>query len=194
MPNSIRVDWTQDHEFLRLVRNRTARRTRHYRGIDDPLEPLSVVWAGLDCQFMDGQILEGNEIGRMLKILDRNVSSYFRSRGSRPIEQPNPSCFDHNDVESVKSTLNAPHQEAIQQEHLRLIDAKLSEMLPKRAEAVRSYFGFPDAPDWAEYVRLSGTSRQNVTKHLKRGLEELKPLIASFFPDAIRDGCINPRP
>jgi DNA-directed RNA polymerase specialized sigma24 family protein len=142
-----------------------------------------VVWAGLDDEFMDGQILVGKEVGRMLKILDRKVSNYFRSRGTRPIKQPSLSNFDHNDIENLKSALAPPYQEAIQQEQLRLIDAKLSELPSHMAEAVRSRFGFPGAPKWAEFIQASGTTRQNVTKLVSRALKKLKLVL----PDSLHE-------
>jgi hypothetical protein len=80
MPHSIRFDLTQGSEFLQLVRDRTSRKTLRRRGIDDSLEPLSEVWAGLNDEFLQGQILEGKEVGRLLTIIDRRVSNYLALR------------------------------------------------------------------------------------------------------------------
>jgi hypothetical protein len=196
MLDSILVDWTQGSEFLRLVRNRTASKTCLRRGIDDPLEPLSEVWLGLNDEFVDGQTLEGEEVGRMLTIIDRRIANYFKSKGARAIEQLSLSHFDPPvdtaAITYVRSDLKPPHQVVIQQEQYGLIDAKLFEMTPRRSEAVRSRVGFPDALEWTEHVKAMGTTRQNVSKHLKRGLEELKPLIASLFSEAICVRRSNP--
>jgi hypothetical protein len=194
MPDSIRVDWTPGSEFLRLVQARTARKTSSYRWFDDLQDPLSEVWAGLKGEFMDGQILEGSEVGLLLTITDRRVSNYFNSPGATPIQQPSLSDFDPTDIEDVKSALDSPYQVAIRQEHLGLIDAKLSEMPPHWAEAVRSLLEYPGAAEWADLARISGTTRQNVAKRAKKGLRKLAPLIADLFPESIRVGRVNPGP
>lgn len=50
----------------------------------------------------------------------------------------------------------------------------LSETSPWRAAAVRSQFGLSGAPDWAEFVKGSGTTRQNLAKHARNGLRDIK--------------------
>jgi hypothetical protein len=73
MPHSIRFDLTQGSECLQLVQDRTSRKTLRRRGIGDSLEPLSEVWAGLNNKFPQGEILDGNQVGRLLTIIDRRV-------------------------------------------------------------------------------------------------------------------------
>jgi DNA-directed RNA polymerase specialized sigma24 family protein len=178
MRDSIRMDWTPGSDFLRLLQARIARKALLYPGIDDRLEPFSEVWVGLHHEFMDGQILEGREFGRMLTIIDRRVSNYFRSQGARPIEQLSLSEFHPQDIETAKSAVDSPLEAALQQEQYRLIDEKLSELPPHWAEAVRSRYGYPGAPEWAELVKTSGTKRQNVDKYAKRGIEKLRSMFS----------------
>jgi hypothetical protein len=142
-----------------------------------------MIWAGLNTEFPEGKILKGNEIGRMLKILDRKISNYYRSPGSRPIQQPSRSYFEENDMNNIKLTLAVPSEELFQTEVSDLINEKLSELPSHIAEAVRARFSFPGAPKWAEYVQSSGTTRQNITKLVDRALKKLKRVL----PDSLRE-------
>jgi hypothetical protein len=159
---------------VKLIQKETARMTSRRRQHGDPLEPLSEVWIGLRSEFAEGRVLMEEEIGLMQIIIARRILNYLNSKGGRRPRQPNLSLFDHPDVVNLKLPLDLPDQVVAKRELLRMIEARLSEMPSCRAQAIRSQFGYLNFPNTAELARLSGTSRQNVAKHAKKGLEELK--------------------
>jgi hypothetical protein len=168
------VSWDRNSSFFEMIRDEISRiSTRRWKP-DDPLEPLSEVWIGLNTEFAEGQVLTGQEVGRLRTIIARRISNYFLSKGARRPRQPTLSLSDHPDIENVKSVLNPPDQVASERDLLALIDSTLSDMPPHRAEAVRSRFGYPGVSEWAELAQISGTTRQNLAKHARKGLEELK--------------------
>lgn len=174
MADSLIVSWAGNSEFYREVREQTMRRSRRWSTNDD-LEPLPEVWAGLRGEFEEGQILVESEIRCMRTMIRWKVSNYYKSKAGRPAEQfGNSRIPAHPALDSVKSSLDPPDQVAANRELCGMIEAWLSAMPVYRAEAVRSRYGFPGVPEWAEFVRNSGTTRQNLAKHLKKGLEELK--------------------
>ena len=104
------------------------------------------------------------------------VSNYFKSQGvgwRKQLLPPDP-FLDHPDVENLKSVGSSPDQAIADHEQFEAIEAKLTEIPPRWAEAIRSKYELPSALDWAELVANSGTSRQNMEKLVKKGLEELK--------------------
>jgi len=192
MNGPILVNWNLDSRFVELVRAEVNRISMRLWKPEDPLAAWSEVWRGLNDVYAEGQILIGNEVGHMRTIIRWRVSNYFHSKCGRRPRQPSLSHIGPPNLENVESTFESPSQVAIQQEHLALIEETLSQMPPHWAAAVRSQLGYPGAPEWAELVKTSGTTRQNVAKRAKKGLRKLAPLVASFFPESMRDGRVNP--
>jgi hypothetical protein len=171
---TIRVDWASNSECIPLLRKHTAFCSSNYSRKDDPLEAMGEVAIGIQAVFTEGQLLDGESVGLLLTIINRRVHNYFRSHGVGWRKQPNRSLFDHPEVENLKSAGSPPDQVVADRELFGMIESELSKMPPHWAEAVRSKFGLPGAPEWAELVQTSGTTRQNMAKRAKRGLEELK--------------------
>jgi hypothetical protein len=166
--------WEWNSDCFAQVRDEVARISTRFWQPTDPLESLSEVWIGLHGGFAEGQILTGQEIGRMWIIIFRRVTNYYQSQGVRRPRQPTSSLSEQPDIGNVRSTLDPPDQVAANRELFGMMEKALSEMPAHWAEALRSRFGYQDAPRWADLSKISGTTRQNVAKRAKKGLEELK--------------------
>lgn len=168
------VSWDPGSPFVEWFLDEAAGVSKRLRFRGDRHEALLEVWAGLKCRFSEGQPLLETDIKLMRIITNRRTLTYLKNQGSRRPKQPGRSLLDDPEVEDVKAPGDPPDQLAANREIIGMIESELSRMPTYRAEAVRSRFGYPESPAWDELIRTSGTTRQNVEKHAKKGLEELK--------------------
>lgn len=180
MADALCVDWRPGSPFLLLIQGLTARMSRRWRH-DDPLEALSDVYQGLRRKFTDGEVVE-RRTGLIGTIVFRRVTNYFNSRDERWLCQLRRHSFDERIAQDLGTDVETPLDEAANREFREVVDAAISAMPPYRGEAMRSYLGYPGFPNASELARLRGTTRQNVHKHVKKGLEEFRSMAEKPLP------------
>jgi DNA-directed RNA polymerase specialized sigma24 family protein len=156
-----------------LIRRLVAAAVRRWQG-REPHEALSEAWLELRARYPQGrQIDPGDPLLRT--IVYRSVSRYFtRSGGSKPAEWksiPGEPGILGGDLDSRSPT---PDQDLGNRELFDRCWSELARMGVRRREAVLCKVGLGRVETTAELARIWGTSLQNVHKHAKKGLEQLR--------------------
>jgi hypothetical protein len=191
MVNTLVVAWRPGTPFLLFIQTLISRTSRRWRP-SDPLEALSEVYLGVNHAFNEGEIVDHRGIIYIRKLVSWRVTNHYKRRGDRRSCQLVRHSLDDRIGQEFDSGVDTPADEAADRELREMVDAAISAMPARRAEAVRSRLGYPGVPEPSDLARRRGTTRQSVYRLSNRGLEELRyvaeKISAERSPMASRNG------